>query len=134
MDFVKRTLIEIYFRESFMANSDWKTTDRTSVAGGSLVFDDAFFPALRNTDITLRKGALPVATGPFNFVAKDSGAVLPVIVTEVETAPFGKLSDGVFNRDGKGGRAQTLHDMQLFYPDLTEDSPVTAVSYKLAPA
>jgi len=114
--------------------TDWKTSDDAAVAHGSLVFDDAFFDALRTTDVTLRKGELPVATGPFNFVAKDSGAILPVIVTSVETAPFKELPDDVFSRDSKGGRAQTLRDMQSFYPDLTEDSPVTAVSYKLAPA
>src|SRR3982750_3660351 len=124
----------MHARESKMANDDWKTIDQASVQNGSLVFDDAFFPALKDTNITLRRGALVVASGPFNFVAKNSGAVLPVIITEIETAPFNALSDEVFARDGKGGRTKTYNDMRKFYPDMRPESQVTALSYKLAPS
>ncbi|HTK85102.1 MAG TPA: hypothetical protein VL625_08460 [Patescibacteria group bacterium] len=115
-----------------MSDNEWDSADKASVATGTLIFDDRFFPALRDTDVTLRRGTLVVASGEFNFVARDSGQVLPVIVTAIETGPFKSLSDEVFNRDGKGGREQTLHDMQIFYPDMDESTPVTAISYRLA--
>jgi len=96
-----------------------------------LVFDDAFFPALANTDVTLRKGELNILTGAFNYVAKNSGDVMPVEVTKVEHVAFKDLSSGIFARDGKGSKEQTLRDMARFYPDMTEDSKVTVVSYKV---
>lgn len=115
-----------------MSDDGWDSADKASVETRTLIFDDRFFPALRDTDVTLRKGALIVASGEFNFVARDSGEVLPVIVTSIETGPFKSLSDDVFNRDGKGGRERTLHDMQIFYPGMDENTPVTAISYRLA--
>lgn len=100
---------------------------------GSLVFDDQFFPGLRDTDITLRRGALNVISGPFNFVAAQSREILPVCITAVETCPFNRLPDSVFTRDGKGGKVDTLRDMRISYPDMNEDDEVTAISYQLIP-
>jgi len=95
-----------------------------------MLFDDAFFPALRNTDVTLRRGELNVLTGAFNFVAKNSGEVMPVVVTKVECKPFKELSEEIFTRDGKGSKEATLRDMKRFYPDMTQDSKITVISYQ----
>src|ERR1700722_371171 len=99
-------------------------TDASAEPLSQLLFDDSFFSALKDTDVTLRRGRLNVAAGPFNFVAKKSGAVMPVEVTAVECRPFREVAEEVFSRDGKGGKEQTLRDMQKFYPDMTPDSPV----------
>lgn len=97
----------------------------------NLVFEDSFFPALRNTDVTLRKGDLNIITGSFNFVAKKSGEVMPVLVTDVQRKPFRELANEIFRRDGKGSKEATLRDMRMFYPDMTPESVVTVVSYRL---
>lgn len=113
-----------------MSDQNWETQDHEALSQNSLTFEDSFFPALRNTDLTMRKGKLDIVKGPFNFVAKYSGQVMRVLITDVEAKPFRELSDSIFERDGKGGPDATLRDMQLFYPDITADTAVTAISYK----
>ena len=115
-----------------MAGDDWKTLDQASMQNNAWLYEDAYFPALKDTNVTMRVGTRPVARGPFNFVAKNSGEILPVEITGVEIAPFKDLSDEVFQRDGKGGREQTFSEMRRFYPDLTPETPVTVLSYKPA--
>ena len=95
-----------------------------------LVFDDAFFPALATTNVTLRKGELNIVAGAFNFVAKKSGEVLPVEVTAVQSKAFKDLSEEIFKRDGKGSKEATFKDMSRFYPDMTPETKVTVVSYR----
>jgi hypothetical protein len=111
--------------------ANWEAQDQASVAAKTLVFDDEFFAALRDTDITLRKGSLSVVTGEFNFVAAQSSEVLPVEITAIQEAPFKDLPDAVFERDGKGGRDQSFRDMSSFYPDMTPETIVTALSYQI---
>ena len=106
-------------------------SDTSGAPLSQLIFDDAFFPALRNTDVTLRKGELNVAAGAFNFVARRSGEVIPVQVTDVQCRPFRDIASEIFERDGKGSKEATLCDMKRFYPDMTPETPVTVISYKV---
>lgn len=94
-------------------------------------FEDNFFPGLKNTTVSMRKGSFIIAKGPFNFVARNSGDVLPVNVTDVTVAPFDKISDELIEKDGKGGRDQTFADMSLFYAGLTKDTNITVLEYEL---
>jgi hypothetical protein len=108
-------------------------TDKNAAPLNHLFFEDSFFPALRDTDVTLRRGELNVLTGAFNFVARKSGEIMPVQVTAVECKPFRELADEIFVRDGKGSKEQTFKDMSRFYPDMTEDSKITVISYRVKP-
>ena len=81
--------------------------------------------------VTVRAGKRDIATGPLRFEATD-GSVNPLVVnvTRVVVRPLWNVPLWAVHGEGLFGWDDLMEALVRFYPDITEDSDVTAIEFE----
>lgn len=100
----------------------------------TLKLADKFFPVvLGGTKFTtVRTGLRDIKLGPLAFEATEGGHPNIVVnVVKVEFCPLWNVSNWVLRGEGLyAGDWDMLHDvLKEFYPDVNEDTPITAIEF-----
>lgn len=98
----------------------------------TLQLADSLFITLRSGrgSVTIRTGKRDVSLGPLVFVgAEDANLMKLVNVISVEHLVFSSIRQRDLEKDGFRDHADALAVMQLFYADLTMESPVTVIRF-----
>lgn len=96
---------------------------------GEILFADKFLDLINESikTTTVRSGVRNYVPGLYDMYNPDKTIHMYVNITGTEYKTFGELDDGVAKTDGFADAAELKNELLSFYPDLTDDSPVTVV-------
>ena len=96
-----------------------------------ITFAEKFFPLIESGQktTTVRNGIRNYRIGWCDALDPDGNLRTRINVNGIAVCKFGELTDDIAHTDGFFDVVELKNELLSFYPDLTNDSPVTVVHF-----
>lgn len=99
---------------------------------GEIFFAERYLPIILSgaKTTTVRNGIREYKPGVYKAYTPDKSKHITIHINRTEVTTFGKISDETAKTDGYTNADELKDDLLKFYPQLTQDSPVTIVYFE----